>query len=143
MNTASIPDFINGKSILLFDGYCNLCNNTVQFVLTREKKPVLLFASLQSDFGRRVLAHFHIDPATTDSLVLIENNKAHVKSSAALRVSRYLKGLYPVGIAALIIPPFIRNAVYDYIARNRYKWYGRSDTCLMPKPEWKNRFIEI
>jgi predicted DCC family thiol-disulfide oxidoreductase YuxK len=131
------------KTILLFDGYCNFCSNAVQFILKHEKNNALFFASLQSETGIELLNHYHIDPAKTDSLVLIENSKAYVKSSAALKVSTYLKGLYPALLAFMIIPSFIRNWVYDFIARNRYKWFGKSDSCMLPAPSVKQRFLSV
>lgn len=129
------------KTILMFDGYCNLCNSSVQFVLKHEKGNQLFFTSLQSPAGQELLNHFNIDPAQTDSFVLIENNKAYVKSAAALRATKYLKGFYPILFSFIIVPPFIRNFVYDYIARNRYKWYGKSDSCMMPDENLSKRFL--
>lgn len=136
-----MDETLKHKTILLFDGYCNFCSNTVQFILKHEKNNNLFFASLQSETGVELLNHYHIDPAKTDSLVLVEDNKAYVKSSAALRVSKYLKGLYPALFAFMIIPVFIRNTVYDWIARNRYKWFGKSDSCMLPDPAVKKRFL--
>lgn len=129
------------KSILLFDGYCNFCSSTVQFIFDHEKNNKLHFASLQSDTGIALLKHYQIDPLKTDSLVLIENNKAFIKSSAALRVAKYLRSLYPLLTGFIIIPPFIRNLVYDYIARHRYKWFGKSESCMIPDKELAKRFL--
>lgn len=129
------------KPILLFDGHCNFCNSTVQFVAKHEKKSRLYFTSLQSSAGRELLEHYQIDPAKTDSLVFIENNKAYVKSAAALRITKYMKGFYPILTVFLIVPAFIRNAVYDYIARHRYKWFGRSESCMLPDKELARRFL--
>lgn len=132
---------LNNKTILLFDGYCNLCQSSVQFVLKHEKKPELYFTSLQSETGVQLLKHYSIDPNKVDSFVLIENNKAFVKSSAALRVLKYLKGLYPLGFGFIIVPQFIRNIVYDFIAKNRYKWYGKTDSCMLPDKDLLKRFL--
>jgi predicted DCC family thiol-disulfide oxidoreductase YuxK len=129
------------KTILLFDGYCNLCNSSVQFVLKHEKKEELYFTSLQSEAGIEILKEYSIDVNKVDSLVLIENNKAYIKSSAALKAAKYLKGLYPLLFSFIIVPPFIRNFVYDFIARNRYKWYGKSDTCMIPDKQVAQRFL--
>lgn len=136
-----MKEALKHKSILLFDGVCNLCNSSVQFVLKHEKKHKQLFASLQSDIGKEILSQYEIDVTKTDSLVLVENNRAYIKSSAALRLSRKLKGLYPVLYVFIIIPPFIRNAIYDYVARNRYKWFGKTDTCMIPDKNSANRFL--
>jgi predicted DCC family thiol-disulfide oxidoreductase YuxK len=132
---------LDTKPILLFDGYCNLCNNSVQFVLKHEKKANLYFSSLQSDKGIELLKRHHINPIEVDSLILIQNNIVYNKSSAALRLTPYLKGLYPLLYALLIVPPFIRNSVYDYVARNRYKWFGKSDSCMMPDKDLVKRFL--
>lgn len=129
------------KPILLFDGFCNLCNSSVQFFLKHEKTNDFRFTSLQSDTGKALLKKYNIDPKVTDSLVLIHNNKAYIKSSAALKATAYMKGLYPLLQAFLIIPAFIRNSVYDFIARNRYKWYGKSESCMIPDPSLTQRFI--
>lgn len=134
---------LHHKTILLFDGYCNFCSNTVQFILKHEKNKELFFASLQSETGIELLNHYHINPAETDSLVLVENNTAYVKSSAALRVSTHLKGLYPALFGFMIVPAFIRNWVYDFIARNRYKWFGKSESCMLPDPSVKQRFLSV
>jgi predicted DCC family thiol-disulfide oxidoreductase YuxK len=132
---------LRNKTILLFDGYCNLCHSSVQFVLKHEKKQELYFTSLQSKVGIEILTHYKIDASKTDSLILIENNNAFVKSSAALRLGKYLKGAYPLAYGLIVIPSFIRNWVYDYIAKNRYKWYGKQDSCLMPDENLAKRFL--
>ena len=129
------------KSIVLFDGYCHFCNSSVQFIIRHEKKQDLFFASLQSPTGKLLLKKYHINPQTTDSLVLIKNEEAFLKSSAALNITKYLKGLYPLLYAFIIVPPFIRNAVYDFIARNRYKWFGKIEYCEIPDEKIKHRFL--
>lgn len=130
------------KPILLFDGHCNMCSSAVQFIARHEKKAhKLLFASLQSPTGLELLKQYNVDPVKTDSLVLIEHGKAYVKSSAALQTTKYLRGLYPLLIVFIAVPPFIRNAVYDYIAKKRYKWFGRSESCMLPDKEMAKRFL--
>lgn len=129
------------KKILLFDGDCNLCNGAVKFILKHEKNNELLFASLQSPIGKELLNFYHIDVSKTDSLIFISNNKAFIKSLAALKISKELKGLYPLLNVFIVIPSFIRDSVYDYVARHRYKWFGKNESCMMPTPETKNRFL--
>lgn len=127
--------------IILFDGVCNLCNSSVNFVIRHDKKNLFKFAALQSDVGASLIQKYGIDTSETDSIILIENNKAYVKSTAALRVARHLNKGYPLFYAFMIIPNFIRNWVYDYIAKNRYKWYGKKDSCMIPTPELKEKFL--
>lgn len=134
-------NILRNKTILLFDGYCNLCHSSVQFVLKHEKKQELYFTSLQSAVGIEILNYYKIDPTKTKSLVLIEKNIAYTKSTAALKLSKYLKGIYVLGYGFLIVPAFIRNGVYDFIAKNRYKWYGKQDTCIMPDENLAKRFL--
>lgn len=129
------------RTILFFDGNCGLCNRSVKFVLRKEKKQELLFSPLQSEFAKRTLASFNLE-GKMDSMVLLENGTIHLRSSAALRVTKYLKGLWPGMLAFLIVPPFIRNFVYDYIAKNRITWFGATDYCEMMTPELKKRFLE-
>lgn len=128
------------KSIILFDGICNFCNSSVQFIIKRDRNELFQFASLQSDIGKQLLADHNI-PHTTDSLVLIEGDRAHAKSGAALRIAKNLNGLWRLTYFFIIIPPFIRNALYDFFAANRYKWFGKKDACPIPTKETKKRFL--
>lgn len=130
------------KYIILFDGVCNLCNNAITFVIKRDPKDRFRYAPLQSTTGEALSAKFNIDLSKVDSIILISNNKAYTKSSAALRIALRLTGLWPLLSVFLIIPPFIRNGVYDYIARNRYQWFGKKDACMIPTPELKAKFLE-
>ncbi|MES2760617.1 MAG: DCC1-like thiol-disulfide oxidoreductase family protein [Bacteroidota bacterium] len=134
-------NILKNKTILLFDGYCNLCHSSVQFVLKHEKNTEIYFTSLQSSVGIEILNYYKIDPAKTDSLVLIEKNKAYTKSSAALRITKYLKGIYSLGFAFIIVPAFVRNWIYDFIAKNRYKWYGKQESCIIPDENLAKRFL--
>lgn len=137
-----MSDVTIDKPVLLFDGHCNMCSSAVQFIARHEKNThKLLFASLQSPTGIELLQRYNIDPKKTDSLVLIENGKAYIKSSAALQTTKYLRGLYPLLTIFIAVPPFIRNAVYDYIAKRRYKWFGRSESCMLPDKEMAKRFL--
>jgi predicted DCC family thiol-disulfide oxidoreductase YuxK len=114
----------------------------VNFIIDRDPKGHFKFAALQSDFGQEKLKELGFDQEDFDSLVLLSGGKVYKKSSAALRIAKKLTGLYPLLFAFIIIPPFIRHALYDLIARNRYKWFGKRETCRMPTPELKARFVE-
>lgn len=128
--------------ILLFDGVCNLCSASVQFVLKRNSKENVRFASLQSEFAVKALKDSKLPTDYLNSLVLLENGRTYVKSDAALKLAKHLDGAWKLGGVFSIVPKFIRDAVYDWVAKNRYKWYGKKDVCWIPEPRWKNRFIE-
>ncbi|WP_044022361.1 thiol-disulfide oxidoreductase DCC family protein [Bacillus sp. SG-1] len=129
------------NGVILFDGVCNLCNSIVQFVIKRDKNAYYQFASQQSTKGKALMEKHHIDPAT-DSIILIEQDRAYMKSTAAVKVCRNLDGIWKVFYFGIIIPKAFRDYLYDYIAKNRYKWFGRRDTCMLPGPEMKKRFID-
>ncbi len=132
---------INSKTILFFDGNCGLCNKSVKFVLRKEKNHDLFFSPLQSEFAKKILKQYNVE-SENDSMILLEKGKIHLRSSAALRVNKYLKSLWPMMMVFIIVPPFIRNAVYNYIAKNRITWFGMADYCDMMTPELKKRFLE-
>lgn len=132
---------ITNNHIILFDGVCNLCNSSINFVIEKDTKNLFKFGALQEEPGISLLKKHTIDTTATDSIILIENNKVYTKSSAALRVAKRLSGFWPLLYVFIIIPPFIRNKVYDYIAKNRYKWYGKKDRCMIPTPALKDKFL--
>lgn len=127
--------------IILFDGVCNLCNGAVTFIIKRDKKDVFKFAALQSEIGQELISKFKIDTSKLDSIILIDGEKHYEKSSAALRIAKYLSGAYPLLFGFMVVPKFIRNAVYDYIAKNRYKWFGKKESCMIPTAELKSKFL--
>lgn len=127
--------------IILFDGVCNLCNGAINHVIKRDEKNVFKFAALQSDIGQELTSKFNIDRLKVDSIILIDGEKHYEKSSAALYIAKHLSGAYPLLFGFMIIPKFIRNAVYDYIARNRYKWFGKKESCMIPTAELKDKFL--
>lgn len=129
--------------ILLFDGVCNLCNGTVQFVIERDPEAKVRFASLQSEFAQQRFAALNIPSSYMDSIVLLEQGRVFYKSTAALRLTRYLTGGWPLLRIWLIIPAPLRDLVYDWIARNRYRWFGRQETCWVPTPELRSRFADV
>ncbi|WP_339627384.1 DUF393 domain-containing protein [uncultured Maribacter sp.] len=132
----------NYKKIILFDGVCNLCNATVQFVIKKDKKDLFRFTPLQSDTGKKLLTERNIDTEDIDSIILIEPNVAYyTKSTAALEIGKNLNGLRTLSSILLWLPETFRNIVYDFVAKNRYKWYGKKDSCMIPTEELKNKFI--
>ena len=132
------------KRLILFDGVCNLCNSSVLYVIKRDKKNKFLFAPLQSEVSKQIIHNFDINTFQVDSIILYEpeKEKIHYKSTAALKIASQLG--FPTYVLAifLVIPAFIRNWVYDFIAKNRYKWYGKKDACMIPTPELKSKFLE-
>jgi len=128
------------KKIVLFDGECNFCNTSVQFIIKRDPNKEFQFASLQSDIGQSLLTQFEA-PKNIDSLVLIDGDRCYLQSTAALRICKYLKGSYKLLYFFTIIPRPIRNAVYRFIAKNRYKLFGKTESCMIPSAEDRNRFI--
>jgi predicted DCC family thiol-disulfide oxidoreductase YuxK len=128
--------------ILLFDGVCNLCNASVLFVIRRDKKKEIKYAAIQSKQGKMLLQQYHIEEAYLGSLIFIEDGKVYLKSTGALRLCKYLKGLWPALYLFIFVPPFIRNAVYDFVAKNRYQWFGKKETCMVPTVELKSLFLD-
>ena len=131
----------SGHPIILFDGVCNLCNRAINFAIDSDPGLVFHFASLQSIVGERLLARFEIDPNETDSIVLIEEGKAYVKSTAVLRIVRRLGKLWPIIYGLILIPRPLRDAAYMAIARRRYRWFGKRETCRRPTPQERARFL--
>ncbi|MGG3916121.1 thiol-disulfide oxidoreductase DCC family protein [Rossellomorea vietnamensis] len=127
--------------IILFDGICNFCNKSVRFIIKRDAKGEFRFASLQSETGQKLLEEHNI-PKTTDSFVLVDGDQASVESSAALKVCSQLKWPWKIFALFLVIPKPLRDSIYRIIARNRYKWFGKQESCMIPSKEIRERFIE-
>jgi predicted DCC family thiol-disulfide oxidoreductase YuxK len=130
----------NTNPVILFDGVCNLCNSSVQFVIKHDPKKQFRFASIQGDYGQQVLKQFDLPPNTLNSFILFKDQQIYTHSTGALMVAKQLSGAWPLLYAFMIIPPFIRNAVYQFIANNRYKWFGKKESCAIPSPELKALF---
>ncbi|WP_366183227.1 DUF393 domain-containing protein [Flavobacterium ovatum] len=131
------------KKIVLFDGVCNLCNTAVNYVIAHDKKDVFRFVALQSDLGEEIINYIGIDTAQTDSIILYLPQKAYYyKSQAALEIAADLSGFLPLLSVFRIVPPFLSNWVYDYIAKNRYRWYGKKESCMIPTLDLKSKFLE-
>ncbi len=127
--------------ILLFDGVCNLCNGFVKSVITRDQKGIIRYASLQSEAGQQLLSNIKLESFSMDTVILVEGKNFYTKSDVALRIFRHLGGGWPYLYYLSIIPKFIRDTIYDLIARNRYRWFGKKDSCMLPQPEWEDRFL--
>lgn len=127
--------------IILFDGVCNLCNRSVMFIIRHDPDAIFRFAALQSDAGRMILSNAKQVQEKMSSIILIQGEKVLTHSSAALTIAKQLKGPIKLAYAFIIIPRFIRDAVYNWIARNRYRWFGKKDQCMVPGPDLLKRFI--
>lgn len=132
---------MNNHPIILFDGICNLCNSSVQYVIKHDPTALFRFASLQGETGKQLLKQYGLPENELNSFVLILDNKAYTRSSAAIIVAKQLTGITKLLYGFIIVPPFIRNAVYGFIAKNRYKWFGKKDSCMIPTAELKSRFL--
>ncbi len=129
------------KRVILFDGECNFCDASVQFIIKRDPYEYFQFAALKSETGEELAKEYHI-PGDVDSMVLIENGKTYMKSGAALRIAKKLDGLWHLAFLFILVPAPIRDAVYDFVARNRYKWFGKKEeACMLPSPSERKRFI--
>lgn len=128
------------EKIILFDGECNFCDKSVQFIIKRDPNGLFKFASLQSDIGKYVSNQYNV-PNNIDSFVLIEDHHCYFKSSAGLRVCRNLKGLWKLLHCLLIVPEPLRDFFYGIIAKNRYKWFGTKESCMLPSAEERKRFL--
>src|SRR5258707_6219589 len=126
--------------IILFDGVCNLCSASVQFIIKRDSEKKFRFASLQSVFAKKILVEKQIGDSGK-TILFLKDKKIYFRSDAALEISRELDGLWPVLYFLKIIPRFIRDAVYNFISRNRYRWFGKTDACWLPSPDLSSRFV--
>ncbi|MGH1362299.1 MAG: thiol-disulfide oxidoreductase DCC family protein [Calditrichia bacterium] len=129
------------KATILFDGVCNLCNNSVTFIIERDPSGYFQFGALQSDEAAELLKKQTGGQSLPDSIVLIDKKGLHTRSTAALRIARHLSGLWPLLYTFSIIPAPIRDIVYNWIAKNRYNWFGKQDSCMLPTPELQQRFL--
>lgn len=139
----NIEDLPKDKKIILFDGVCNLCDSSVQYVIKHDKKDIFRFVALQSELGQNILKHIGINPIHTDSIVLYEPGISYFyKSTAALEIAKGLSGIFTLASIFTLLPSGIRDFIYDYVARNRYKWYGKKKICMIPTSELKAKFLE-
>lgn len=131
----------NENGIVLFDGVCNFCNTSVNKLIRYDKKKYFRFAPLQSELGTYLMHKHGLDPARFDSVILIDDDRAYTYSSAVLNIARKLKGVYQLAYIFILVPPFIRNGIYKWIAGKRYKWWGKKDSCMIPSADMRSRFV--
>ena len=137
-----ISDLPKDKKIILFDGVCNLCNSSVQYVIKHDTKDIFRFVALQSELGQKIINHIGISEKSIDSIILYEAGIAYYyKSAAALEIAKQLGDLYAFATIFKILPLSLRDSIYDYVAKNRYKWYGKQESCMIPTPELQSKFL--
>ncbi|UPT72372.1 MAG: DCC1-like thiol-disulfide oxidoreductase family protein [Flavobacterium sp. JAD_PAG50586_2] len=137
-----MSDLPKDKKIILFDGVCNLCDSAVKFVIKRDKKDIFRFVPLQSDLGQKIIKHIGVD-TKNDSMIVYEPNIAYYyKSQAALKIAKYIGGIYGLLEIFSIFPKGLSDTVYDFAAKNRYQWFGKKDSCMIPTLELKSKFLE-
>lgn len=143
MNTAA-GDAIGTRDqpVVLFDGVCNFCNASINWVIDRDRRGRIRFAPLQGPTGQTLLRRFGLATQELTSLVVVEGNRHLTRSTGALRLTRYLDGLWPLLGVFLCVPPGVRDRVYDFIAANRYRWFGKLEACRLPTPELRQRFLD-
>lgn len=127
--------------VILFDGVCNFCNSTVNFVLRQDKENIFLFAPLQSEAAQKILEQYQLSKSNFDSFVFVDGDKIYIKSSAALKVMGKLPWYWQWTQVFWIVPKPLRDWVYNFTSKNRYKWFGKKEECMLPKQEWKHRFL--
>ena len=132
----------NETNIVLFDGICNLCNKTVQFIIQRDPKSKFRFASLQSEVGQSLMRQIGLPAESNDSLVYIRDTRFYIKSTAVLRIFRVLGNGWLLLFVFIILPRFLRDWGYDFIAKRRYRYFGKRASCMIPTPEYRGRFLE-
>ena len=133
----------NDKKIILFDGVCNLCDSAVQFIIKHDKKDIFRFASLQSDLGKEITTYLGVSSEKLDSIILYQPGFAYYhKSQAVFEIAKDLGGIFSLAQIFSILPSSFTDSIYDYIAKNRYKWYGKKDACMLPSTHLKAKFLE-
>ena len=132
---------MQSKPIILFDGICNLCNGAVQFIIRHDPDGKFLFASLQSETGQQLLKQYNLPATDFTSFTLVQDDTVYTKSTGALKVAKQIKGAWSCLYIFIIVPKFIRDAVYTWIAQNRYRWFGKKNACVIPTLELKARFL--
>lgn len=134
--------FTRTAPVILFDGVCNLCNRSVNFIIDRDATGLFRFASLQSSAGRDLTSRFGLEADQQQTLILVEGDRCYTRSTAALRIASKLRGPWKALYLLIVVPKPIRDGIYNWVSRNRYTWFGRSETCRIPTPELRRRFLD-
>ena len=133
---------LSDEKIVVFDGVCNFCNYWINFAVKRDRRKKLKFTTLQGETAKKLLPQFNINPTSLSSVIFIDKGKAYTQSSASIRICKYMNGGWKLFYGLIIVPKFIRDVIYNWIARNRYKWFGKKDSCMVPTAELRERFLD-
>jgi len=128
--------------VILFDGVCNLCNASVNWLIYHDKKNMFKYSSLQSTFGQRAIQQRNLTGNYMDTVVFIDEGKVYIRSDAALQILKYTGGIYSLAVVFFIVPRFVRDFFYRIVANNRYRWFGKQESCRVPTPELKSKFLD-
>jgi len=128
-------------NIVLFDGICNFCNSSVNFIMDHDEENYFKFAAIQSEPGQELMKKFGLDPVNLTTFIFVQGDKYYTKTTAALKVAKHLGFPWNLSYIFIIVPPFIRNITYNIIAKYRYKWFGKKDACRIPTPEEREKFL--
>jgi predicted DCC family thiol-disulfide oxidoreductase YuxK len=134
-------NYASTYQVVLFDGVCNFCNHSINFVIKRDRKNLLKFAALQSEAGLQLMEQYGLSATNLQSFIFIEKGKAFDKSTAALKVCKYLGAAWPLCYGFIIVPKVIRDGLYNFVAKNRYKWFGKQNECMVPTPAVRAKFL--
>ena len=132
---------LQDKGIILFDGVCNFCNTSINFIIRKDKNDYFRFLTLQSEKGKAIVERYNLDPENLQTVILLENGRIYTRSTAALRIARKLKGGWKLFYGFIVIPAMIRDMGYNLIAKYRYKWWGKQEACMVPTPEIRKKFL--
>lgn len=127
--------------VILFDGVCNFCNYWVNFIIKRDRQDLFRFAPLQGEAARKIIGQYGLQSEEMDTFILIENNKIYTRSTAALKIAKELKGGWKLFYGFILLPKIFRDPVYNLVARNRYKWFGKKEECMVPSDSVKKKFL--
>ena len=132
---------LKDKGLVMFDGVCNFCNSSINFIIRNDKTDHFRFLTLQSERGQKIIKQYNLDPENLQTVILLENGRIYTRSTAALRIARKLKGGWKIFYGFIIVPAVLRDFFYKIVAKNRYKWWGKKESCMIPTPEVRKKFL--
>lgn len=132
---------LKDKGLVMFDGVCNFCNSSINFIIRNDKTDHFRFLTLQSERGQKIIKQYNLDPENLQTVILLENGRIYTRSTAALRIARKLKGGWKLFYGFIIVPAVLRDFFYNIISKNRYKWWGKKESCMIPTPEVRQKFL--